>query len=525
MATQPPSYSAAPQFSPATYSPAPPINQSSVPQPTPMPNYVQPKTTWQDMATSGKYGGVSTAPMGLKATSPAAKVPPAPTTLPSGMTQPQTLTQGQSFTDPRGNTGTVGFDTATGKPLAAGQTTPSWSPDPTPPPVTGTLPVLASDTAANKDASTANANSATNNTPPPPSDISSSGLLQSLADSTRNNQAITDRSQGILNTLGQNIKQYRANAALTEAQYNGGVIGARGAGLAQQVASYELQQEGAEQENARLALQGENQALAGQSQTQSGLNQAAGYAQPFQVPYSNQLMQRDAQGNVVSVNSGTNGLPPEAQSYIKSLANQVKNGQMTRADAEGRISSYSQPGLQALNGELGSSFNTNASNASAGTTAVGQQIQAAIPPANQALDALQTAFNNLPGIQSTSVPFINQSMQGMAMGTGLGRQQASEFQGALNEARSRIDAAITGVIGIDAARTQAHTLLPDNMVPSEIPQKIAAAKQYLQNQLDSYTNSGKQSSGNTTASQYTKGQTAAGGAIVWNGTQWVPKQN
>lgn len=33
------------------------------------------------------------------------------------------LTKGQSYTDPSGNTGTVGFDSATGKPLAEGQTT------------------------------------------------------------------------------------------------------------------------------------------------------------------------------------------------------------------------------------------------------------------------------------------------------------------------------------------------------------------------------------------------------------------
>lgn len=33
------------------------------------------------------------------------------------------LTKGQSYTDPMGNTGTVGFDSATGKPLAEGQTT------------------------------------------------------------------------------------------------------------------------------------------------------------------------------------------------------------------------------------------------------------------------------------------------------------------------------------------------------------------------------------------------------------------
>lgn len=39
---------------------------------------------------------------------------------------PQTLRQGQNFTDPQGRTGIVNFDTATGKPLAIGGTTPSF---------------------------------------------------------------------------------------------------------------------------------------------------------------------------------------------------------------------------------------------------------------------------------------------------------------------------------------------------------------------------------------------------------------
>lgn len=187
-----------------------------------------------------------------------------------------------------------------------------------------------------------------------------------------------------------------------------------------------------------------------------------------------------------------NTLPADAQNFVSDLAKQVQSGQMTRADAESRLSAYGQPGLESLNTALGSGFNTNASNASAATTATGQQIAAAIPPANQALDALQTAFNNLPGVQSTNIPILNQFTQNAAMLSGVGRDQASAFQGALKEARSRIDGALAGVIGVDAASAQAAALLPDNMVPSEIPQKIAAAKQYLQNQLQSYAGSGQQ---------------------------------
>lgn len=237
---------------------------------------------------------------------------------------------------------------------------------------------------------------------------------------------------------------------------------------------------------------------------QSALTSAAGLVSPTLGGYNQQPFYPST-GQFGAGQGGTNALsqlPPQAQTAVNSYAEQVRNGSMTRQDAESRLSAYGVGGTNALNEVLGQGFNTNASNASAGTTAVGQQIQAALPPANQALDALQTAFSNLPGIQSTSIPYINGFMQNLAMNSGIGRDQASAFQGALNEARSRIDAALVGAIGVNAAAAQSHALLPDNMIPSEIPQKIAAAKQYLQNQVTSYTQSGQQGANTGGSSLY-----------------------
>lgn len=232
-----------------------------------------------------------------------------------------------------------------------------------------------------------------------------------------------------------------------------------------------------------------------QGQAISGLTAAAGAAKPETVPYNTQYVSPVTGQQVGGGNAGQ--LPADAQSAVQSYAQQVKNGQMTREDAESRLSAYGVPGTNALNAALGDNFNTNASNASAATTAIGQQIQAAIAPANQALDSLQSAFNNLSGLQQGnvmghSVPFLAHLAQNASMLAGPGRESASQFQGALQEARSRIDAALVGSIGVNAAAAQASALLPDNMVASEIPGKIAAAKQYLQNQLASYTQSGQQ---------------------------------
>lgn len=240
------------------------------------------------------------------------------------------------------------------------------------------------------------------------------------------------------------------------------------------------------------------------AQTQAGratgtAESVLGAVAPNYPGYNTPIVQPGMLGNT---NTGTTGtamsqLPQQAQTAIQSYAQQVQSGAMTRADAESRLSAYGIAGTNALNEALGSSFNTNASNASAGTTAVGQQVQAAIKPANQALDLLQTAFNNLPGIEASGFSAMNGFLQNLSMQTGIGRKAASDYQGALAEARARINGVLTSIIGVDAATQQANTLLPDNMTPEEIPGKIVAAKTYMQNQLDSYLTSGSQNGTST----------------------------
>lgn len=268
---------------------------------------------------------------------------------------------------------------------------------------------------------------------------------------------------------------------------------------AQQALGYGIQEQQAQLSGLGTALGGANTQ---QQQQIAGLTSAGTLTQPklgqSGQQYYNPLTANSSNGSM---------LPADAQAFVNSLAQQVKNGQMTRADAESRISAYGVAGIQALNTVLGTTFNTNASNASAATTATGQQIQAAIGPATQALDALQKAYDALAPLQQGnigvgSVPILSNWIQQISTAFGPGREEASAFQGALQEARSRIDAALVGSIGVNAAAAQANALLPDNMIPTELPQKIAAAKAYLQNQLAGYAGSGQQ---NQTPTTYKEG--------------------
>lgn len=203
------------------------------------------------------------------------------------------------------------------------------------------------------------------------------------------------------------------------------------------------------------------------------------------------------------VQGGGNGLDPQTQA--SQLAELVNSGQLDYNTASSQMGSYGTAGVPALRNAIlakNPNFNFNLSTSSAQTQQVGQQLSASIPPANQALDALQAAFNKLGSLSGSGIPFIQEFAQNAAMQTGIGRSAVSAFQGALQEARSRVNAALAGVIGVDAAGKQADALLPNNMTPDELPQKIVAAKQYLQNQLQSYKNSGNQNQGTSTSTGF-----------------------
>lgn len=229
---------------------------------------------------------------------------------------------------------------------------------------------------------------------------------------------------------------------------------------------------------------------------QQGLLGAAGLASPTQVPYSNQYLNpltgQPVGGGGSIGGSALSSLPPQAQTAIQSYAEQVRNGSMTRADAESRLSAYGVVGTNALNEVLGNNFNTNASNASASTTAQGQQLQTAAKSTYAALDSLQTAFNQLNGLQTGGIPATNGIANWIAQQFGSGA--LSSYNTVLHDARAQIQGVLTasGAATPTGAESMAQVLLPDNMTPAQLQQNLQIIRTLIQQKVTEFTQSGQQ---------------------------------
>lgn len=236
--------------------------------------------------------------------------------------------------------------------------------------------------------------------------ISSANKLQESAAAARE---IAQKSAAIQEGFGKeyaNVGRMGANAEsgyLTTgttpvAMGNAGVIARNTAAQQSAIAS-----------GAQMALQGTGQQLTAQQQQANALNQAGGlYGQQQGFVQSGlssagSLTQPQLAGigsqqyyDPTGGSSFGSGLPASAQTAINNYAQQVKNGQMTRADAESRISAYGIAGTNALNSALGAGFNTNVSNAQAGV--VGQQ--------EQTLQGYQSAYQQAKNLQSQAADLI-----------------------------------------------------------------------------------------------------------------------
>ena len=249
------------------------------------------------------------------------------------------------------------------------------------------------------------------------------------------------------------------------------------------------------------AQRGATTAQAGYSGAQTQAQRASGVAEnvlgqvaPIQVPYSNQIIQPGMLGQT----GGTTGqLPQDAQTAVQSYAQQVKDGSMTRGDAESRLSAYGIAGTNALNEALGTSFNTNASNASAVTTAVGQQIQTAAHATNQALDTLSSLFNNLSPLQTQGLPVTNSIANWI--GGALGSQALSQYKTNLADARSQLIGVLNSSGGTPTGNeSTANQYLPDNMTKAQFDANVGTAenpgivRQLVAQKVSSFTKSGLQ---------------------------------
>lgn len=254
--------------------------------------------------------------------------------------------------------------------------------------------------------------------------------------------------------------------------------------------------------------QAAGQANTAQSNMQTGLNNAGNLAKPEAVPYNTQYIS-PATGQPVGGGAGGQ-LPADAQNAVNSYAQQVKNGQMTRADAESRLSAYGVAGTNALNSALGQNFNTNASNASAQTTAQGQQIQTAAASTNAALDTLASAFKNLNPLQTNGIPLTNSIANWI--GQNLGESALSQYKTNLADARSQLIGVLNSSGGTPTGNeATALQYLPDNMTKEQFDKNVGTAqnpgivRQLVKQKVDAFTNSGQQPSQNQPQASSTGG--------------------
>lgn len=255
-----------------------------------------------------------------------------------------------------------------------------------------------------------------------------------------------------------------------------------------------------------------------QSTQQQGLLGAAGAISPQQVPYSSQFL-NPASGQPIGGGGANNGtalsqLPTQAQNAVASYAQQIQNGSMTRADAESRLSAYGVVGTNALNEVLGNGFNTNASNASAGTTAVGQQIQTAANSTNAALDTLGSSFSSLPGFETGGVPITNSIANWIA--SQFGSSALQTYKTNLADARSQLIGVLNSSGGTPTGNeATANQYLPDDMTQSQFNQNVGTVqnpgivRQLISQKVGAFTQSGQQNNG-TTNSNTTSGSSPTG---------------
>jgi hypothetical protein len=194
---------------------------------------------------------------------------------------------------------------------------------------------------------------------------------------------------------------------------------------------------------------------------QSGLSSAAGFAQPDQVPYSNQYI-NPLTGQPVG--GGVSGTLSEA---VSGVVQKLQSGQMTYNDALNALSGYGQGGVNALQQALPQGFNIAQSNALGG-------VQGTVGPAydyaETALKNVEDLMSQLPSIQNTNIPLINQITQGFSQKTGIGSEGTRAVIGAVNTLRNAYASLLASSKGGTPTdySSQALAEIPDNPTPNDI---------------------------------------------------------
>ena len=268
-------------------------------------------------------------------------------------------------------------------------------------------------------------------------------------------------------------------------------------GRAQAMSRQFSAQELAAQQAVTQQQQGLQYGIQQQGLEQQALQQAASLSQPQLNQYGQTYY------NPLDPAGGGGDFSGSLDTYAKGMANNSISPSQVPSSIANNPVLFAQLIQRAQ--QMNPSFNPTQwqANTAAQSTALQQNVttgltmQRSADAAYQALDSLQSTYSSLgPNAQGSllgltpNIPLISQAAQGLGMATGLGREQISAFQGSLKEARAQINTVLAPLVGVDSANATSQSLLPDNMVPSEIPQKIAAAKEYIRQRVQAFTTTG-----------------------------------
>lgn len=273
----------------------------------------------------------------------------------------------------------------------------------------------------------------------------------------------------------QNQYNARLNAAQNKASALQNLMSLQNTGVQTQQSGYN--QAGTMGNNSQNLLQSGLATVAGQV-----ANQPTSYNTPYTDPLTGQVVGGGMAGG-------------NLQTSVSDIANKVKNGTMSYDKGVEALGMYGQAGTMALTTALGPDFNIQQSNAQAAaqgastlqTGTTGGVVTKAAEGANMALDKLQADFDRLSSMQTGGIPLTNGIANWIA--SQLGQGELSAYENTLHDARAMVGAVLqsSGASSPTGGEEMAKTLLPDNMTPTMLREKITAIKSLIASKVQAQT--------------------------------------
>ena len=358
-------------------------------------------------------------------------------------------------------------------------------------------------------------------------------VRKEMEEVARQNRAIGDEAKRVSDEYGAEIArvgQLGAGAVAGNLSSGTNVVGAGNAAIASQSASSRM---AALSQAQAASLKGTEQQLTAQQQTTEGLNpslqaaltqqqtgvtglsNAAGYAQPTQVPYSNQFIDP-----VTGQSAGGAGLGGFA-GYNAAVQSIELGGQYPDAGAQYDPNLSPEQNLQRMQQAIQGSatYQRGAFGTAGADSYIGAQQLGAAGGLTQEVAKLQTVGNAADAnfmlildiakrgqINDLNQPVLNQLVQGINRGL-TSNQDVVAFRSGLQTVRSQYAQILGGGTPTDATQAMAAEKIPDTVSLGALQEVERTMKSLINNtvasynqQIDAYSNQG--GGGNSFAEQW-----------------------